>query len=130
MKRILSILALAAMVLLPLASHADDAKAKPAGTVISVSGKVSLISSKSSSGKSLKPGQAVYAGDRIKTGANGKAQIVLSDGTMLKVSYLTDITLRDTDVHGKQGGRGIASIKIALGEALGQGDQEEQYPGI
>ena len=40
---------------------------------------------------------------------------MLGDGTQLKISYLTDITLRDTDVHGKAGGRGIASLKLALG---------------
>lgn len=88
---------------------------KPAGTVISVSGKVTLTSSDSSSG-GLKAGQPVYAGDRIQTGANGRAQVVLSDGTQLKVNYLTDLTLRDTDTKGKQSERGIGSIKLALGQ--------------
>lgn len=115
MKRVLSIFALAAFVFVPLMTRAAE-KVKAAGTVISVSGKVTVITSaKGDSGASLKPGQMVYAGDQIKTGANGRVQIVLSDGTQLKVNYLTDITLRDTDVKGKTSERGIASIKIAFG---------------
>ena len=49
MKRILTTLALAALVLLPLAARADESQPKPAGTVISVSGKVTVITAKSSS---------------------------------------------------------------------------------
>jgi ferric-dicitrate binding protein FerR (iron transport regulator) len=116
MKHAFAVFALVALLATPLAVRASDAKAKAAGTVISVSGKVTVITAKAGdAGSSLKPGQAVFAGDRIKTGANGKLQIVLSDGTQLKVNYLTDITLRDTDVKGKASERGIASIKIALG---------------
>lgn len=116
MKRILSVLALGAFLFTPLATRGEEVKSKAAGTVISVSGKVTVTTAKAAdSGASLKPGQAIYAGDRIKTGANGRVQVVLSDGTMLKVNYLTDITLRDTDVKGRSSERGIASIKISLG---------------
>lgn len=94
---------------------AAEEKSKPAGTVTSVSGNVTLMTKAADSGKGLKLGQPVFAGDRIKSGANGRAQIVLSDGTQLKINYLTDITLRDTDSKGKASARGIGSIKIALG---------------
>jgi ferric-dicitrate binding protein FerR (iron transport regulator) len=112
MKSTLPAFALALALAGALAAAPD--MAKPAGTVTSVSGKVSLIGADSSS-KTLKLGQPVYPGNRIKTGANGRAQLVLSDGTQLKVNYLTDITLRDTDVKGKPSERGIGSVKIALG---------------
>jgi hypothetical protein len=96
--------------------RADDAKPNPAGTVISVSGKVTLMTDKDSSESTLKIGRALFPGDRIKTGPNGRAMLVLSDGTQLKVNYLTDITLRDKNIKGKKSARGIALIKIALGD--------------
>src|SRR5258708_2789301 len=111
-----TLIALAALMALSGPMMAADEKSKPAGTVTSVSGKVTLITSVENSGKGLKLGQPVYPGDRIKSGPNGRAQMVLSDGTQLKINYLTDITLRDTDVKGKRSERGIASVKILLGD--------------
>jgi hypothetical protein len=115
MKRILAGFALIALLAWPLAARADDAKPQAAGTVISLSGKVTLTSAKGSQG-SLKLGQALFPGDRIQTGANGRAQLVLEDGTQLKVNYLTDITLKDKDSKGKASPRGIAMITVALGD--------------
>jgi hypothetical protein len=87
--------------------------APPAGVVTSVAGKVSLH--KGDKVSALRLGQQLYAGDRLTTGANGRAALVLTDGTQLKVNYNTDITLRDTDSKGKASERGIGSIKVALG---------------
>jgi hypothetical protein len=87
-----------------------------AGVVTSVSGKVTIYELGADKGAELKLASPLHAGDRIKTGANGKAVLVLSDGTRLNVNYNTDITLRDKDSSGKSGARGIVSIKIALGE--------------
>jgi hypothetical protein len=89
---------------------------QPVGSVIAVSGKVSLFSSGADKSKDIRLGQPLYAGDRLKTGANGRAGLVLSDGTQLKVNYNTDITLRDKDTKGKASERGIGSIKLSLGE--------------
>lgn len=115
MKSILSVMALGfSLLTLPLA--ADEAPKNAAGTVITVSGHVTLISVKNSASKILSPGQAVFPGDEIKTGANGRAQIVLIDGTQLKLNYLTDITLKDKDIEGKASPRGVALIQIALGD--------------
>jgi hypothetical protein len=85
----------------------------PAGVVTSVAGKVSLH--KGDKVSALRLGQQLHAGDRLTTGANGRAALVLTDGTQLKVNYSTDITLRGSDSKGKAGERGIGSIKVALG---------------
>jgi len=106
---------LALLGVLALAPLGAAPSASPAGTVTAASGKVTVISSADAAGSALKLGQPVYPGDRIKTGANGRAQIVLADGTQLKVNYLTDITLRAADSKGKASERGIGSIKLALG---------------
>jgi hypothetical protein len=89
---------------------------QPVGVVTSISGKVSLFTAAAKSGKDIKLGQQLVAGDRLKTGANGRAALVLVDGTQLKINYNTDITLHDKDSKGKASPRGIASIQIALGD--------------
>ncbi|HTB23614.1 MAG TPA: FecR family protein [bacterium] len=102
-------------------------KHSPAGVVISVSGKVTLYSQSAApvpaSAKAGEPqpkfprlGQTVYAGDRLKTGDNGRAALVLTDGTQLKMNYDTDITLSDRNSKGHSSSRGIAAIKIFIGE--------------
>jgi hypothetical protein len=96
---------------------AGTLSAGPVGVITSVSGKVSLYSAGSTDkAQELKLGTSLQAGDRLKTGANGRAAIVLIDGTQLKINYNTDITLRDKDSTGKASARGVASIKIALGD--------------
>jgi ferric-dicitrate binding protein FerR (iron transport regulator) len=96
---------------------AGTLSAGPVGVITSVSGKVSLFNaSAADKAKDLKLGQQLVAGDRLKTGANGRAALVLIDGTQMKINYSTDITLRDKDTKGKSSDRGVASIKIALGE--------------
>lgn len=101
---------------LSLGLAATAMAAAPAGVVTSVSGKVSLYAAaKAGKSTALQPGAQLYAGDRLLTGANGRAAMVLTDGTQLKVNYNTDITLKDTDVSGKASPRGIARIAIALG---------------
>lgn len=102
--------------MLSLGLAATAMAAAPAGVVTSVSGKVSLYAAaKAGKSASLQPGAQLYAGDRLLTGANGRAALVLTDGTLLKVNYNTDITLKDTDSKGKASERGIARIAIALG---------------
>jgi|GEM_PF-3215502 len=99
-------------------------KTEPAGVVVSVSGKVlvyavagpSVKAAQENPGKILRLGQTLFAGDRLKTGANGRAALVLTDGTQLKMNYNTDITLRDKNSKGRVSARGIASVKIFLGE--------------
>jgi hypothetical protein len=88
----------------------------PVGVVTSVSGKVSLFTSANEKSKDIQLGQQLVSGDRLKTGANGRAAMVLVDGTQLKINYNTDITLRDKDTKGKLSARGIGSIKLALGD--------------
>jgi hypothetical protein len=108
-----------AVVFLAGALSADPAAAPApasAGRVLAVSGKVEVYPVGSDVGKALKLGGPLFAGDRIKTGANGQVKAVLVDGTRLTISYNTDITLRDKNSKGKTSARGIASIKIALGE--------------
>lgn len=99
---------------LAAALQAAPQAAAPAGVVTSVSGKVSLHKADKAAAP-LKLGQQLYAGDRLTTGANGRAALVLTDGTQLKVNYNTDITLRDKDSKGRASERGIGSIKVALG---------------
>ena len=90
---------------------------QPVGVVTSLSGKVTLFNAAAADkGKEIKLGQQLVAGDRLKTGANGRAALVLVDGTQMKINYNTDITLRDKDTKGKTSDRGVGSIKIALGE--------------
>jgi ferric-dicitrate binding protein FerR (iron transport regulator) len=99
-------------------------KREPAGVVISVSGKVSLYASSGAVAKAAaKAAEATpvaphlgFAGDRIKTGANGRAALVLTDGTQLKLNYSTDITLRGKNSKGHSSARGIAAIKIFIGQ--------------
>jgi hypothetical protein len=96
---------------------ADQAASSPAaGVVTSVSGQVALYPAGATSPTELKLAGTLHAGDRIKSGANGKAVLVLTYGTRLNLSYNTDITLHDKTASGKGSARGIASIKIALGE--------------
>ena len=103
--------------LMALALSAPALAAGPAaGVVTSVSGKVTVYAAGASLGGPLKLAAPLHVGDRIKTGANGRVVLVLSDGTRLNVNYNTDITLRDKNSEGKTSPRGIASIKIALGE--------------
>lgn len=93
------------------------AKPAPVGVVTTLSGKVSVFAAeKADKAADLRLGQQLVAGDRVKTGANGRISLVLVDGTQLKVNYNTDITLRDKDSKGKAAERGIASVKIALGQ--------------
>lgn len=92
------------------------AAAQPAGTVITLVGKVSVYSAGATSGKALQLGKQVFMGDRLQTGANGRVGLVLTDGTQLKLNYNTDITLRDKDTKGRLSARGIGSIKLALGD--------------
>jgi len=100
---------------LALGLGAADSK-RPAGTVTALSGKVSLFSDGAKTGKALKLGRVLYAGDRLTTGPNGKATLALTDGTIFKINYSSDVTLRDKDSKGQASERGIASIKIALGQ--------------
>jgi ferric-dicitrate binding protein FerR (iron transport regulator) len=95
---------------------AGTLSAGPVGVITSVTGKVSLYSAGSAKAQEIKLGASLQAGDRLKTGANGRAAIVLIDGTQLKINYNTDITLRDKDSTGKASARGVASIKLALGD--------------
>jgi hypothetical protein len=96
-------------------------KVEPAGVITLVSGKVTLFSgadaaAKAADGKDLNLGQTVYAGDRLRTGANGRVALVLTDGTQLKVNYSSDITLKNKDSKGRGSARGIASIKVLIGD--------------
>lgn len=98
-------------------------KASPAGVITAVMGKVTLYSHPASADKgakdtarSLEPNQPVFAGDRLKTGPNGRAALVLTDGTQLKVNYNSELTLKNTDSKGRGSARGIASIQILLGD--------------
>ncbi len=100
---------------LALGLGAADSK-RPAGTVTAMSGKVSVYSEGAKQGKTLKLGRVLYAGDRLTTGPNGKATMSLTDGTIFKINYNSDVTLRDKDSKGQSSERGIASIKIALGQ--------------
>ena len=110
MKRLFLVAALA------LASGLSAGPA-PVGVVTTLSGKVSLFAAGGSDKAGpLLLGQKLMAGDRVKTGANGRLSLVLVDGTQLKVNYNTDITLRDKDSKGKLAERGVGSIKIALGQ--------------
>jgi hypothetical protein len=90
---------------------------RPVGVVTVISGKVSLFTAAATDkAKDLKLGQQLQDGDRLKTGANGRAGLVLTDGTQLKINYSTDITLREKDTKGKSSERGVGSIKLALGQ--------------
>ena len=90
-------------------------KISPAGVVTSVLGSVNYYKMGSSSAGKMRIGQQVYAGDRVKTNNNGRAVLVLSDGTQLKVNYQTDITLQGTNAKGEETERGISSVKILVG---------------
>jgi hypothetical protein len=101
------------------ASALPAAASKPAGVVTLVQGSVSRLldsAAKPAAPAALKVGDAVFADDRITTGANGRAALVLTDGTQLKLNYNTDIVLHAKTVAGKSNDRGIASIKILLGD--------------
>lgn len=105
------------LTLMALALTAPALAASPvAGVVTSVSGKVAVYAGGAGLGETLKLAEPLHAGDRIKTGANGRVVMVLSDGTRLNVNDNTDITLRAKNSEGKTSPRGIASIKIVLGE--------------
>jgi len=116
MRSILSLsMAIAFLAIAPLS--ADGAKGPAsAGVVIALSGKADVYPAGASDPSALKLGATLHVGDRIKTGANGQVRATLLDGTRLQISYNTDITLRDKNSKGKGSARGIASIKIALGE--------------
>ena len=114
-----SILILAAAIgLIAVAPLSADGTKGPAnaGVVLAVSGKADVFAAGSDQSQALKLGGTLHVGDRIRTGANGQVRATLLDGTRLNISYNTDITLRDKNSKGKTSARGIASIKIALGE--------------
>jgi hypothetical protein len=97
--------------------HSDGTKGPAnAGVILAVSGKAEVFAAGSDQSQPLQLGGTLHVGDRIKTGANGQVRATLLDGTRLNISYNTDITLRDKNSKGKTSARGIASIKIALGE--------------
>ena len=89
---------------------------QPAGVITFLSGKVTVYTAAKGEGQPLTLGKQLYAGDEIKTGANGRAAMVLLDGTQLRINYNTDITLKDKNSKGKTGPRGIGAIGVALGE--------------
>jgi hypothetical protein len=98
-------------------------KASPAGVITAVMGKVTLYSHVHAGDKGAKESstdlelnQPVFVGDRLKTGANGRASLVLTDGTQLKVNYNSEITLHAKDAKGHASARGVASIQILLGD--------------
>ncbi len=101
---------------------AARAAVKPAGVVLLVSGQVSRYPAAASpTSRPARPvpirrGQTVFAGDRLKTGRNGRLALVLVDGTQLKLNYDTDITLKDRDVRGKPSPRGVAAIRVFFGQ--------------
>jgi hypothetical protein len=116
MRSILSFaVAIGLIAVAPLYSDGGKGPAN-AGVVVAVSGKAEVFAAGSDQSQALKLGGTLHVGDRIKTGANGQVRATLLDGTRLNISYNTDITLKDKNSKGKGSARGIASIKIALGE--------------
>lgn len=103
---------------LALGGSLTAADRQPGGVATLVQGEVTRFEGEKSS--ALKLGGAVYAGDRIKTGANGRAALVLADGTQVKLNFNTDLVLRDTDSKGAKSPRGIGSVKIFLGSVWGK----------
>jgi hypothetical protein len=96
---------------------ADQPVPSAVGVVTVMSGKVSLYTAVSpDKGKDMMLGQQLHDGDRLKTGANGRAALVLVDGTQLRINYNTDMTLKAQDTKGKTSDRGIGSIKVTVGE--------------
>jgi hypothetical protein len=93
-------------------------KREPAGVILTLSGKVTLYPSTSATPlpKTPRLGWTIYAGDRLKTGNNGRVALVLTDGTHLKLNYNTDITLSNRNSKGRTSARGIAAIKILIGD--------------
>lgn len=102
-------------------------KREPAGVITSISGQVDLylrpapalkVAATAAAPLVKAPhlGQTLFAGDRLKTGANGRVALVLTDGTQLKLNYNTDATLSDRNSKGRTSARGIAAIKILFGQ--------------
>jgi hypothetical protein len=85
--------------------------------VIYVAGEVNAISAAEaeSKPKAVKLGQSLNDGDRLKTGANGRASLVFTDGSQMKLNYNTDMMLRSKDINGEKNVRGINSVKLFIG---------------
>lgn len=81
-----------------------------AGGVNFVSGPVGVVRTEGKSGQLLK-GDAIEIGDRVSTGADGKAEILLNPGSYLRLGPLSAFEFTTTDLDNLQ-------IKLDSGSAI------------
>jgi hypothetical protein len=86
-----------ALTIAAAAAHAQPAANTPetsrAGTAKIVSGAVSIVGAAGE--RALQPGDAVGVADRVVTGADGAASMVLRDGTTMVVGKNSQLELKD-----------------------------------
>lgn len=87
---------------------------KPAGIVIFVAGDVTAAAGEMKS-HLVKIGSSLFNGDRIKTGSNGRASLIFTDGSQVKLNYNTDLILKSKEIQGEKNLRGINAVKLFVG---------------
>jgi hypothetical protein len=107
---------LAASLLAGTAGWAATAAPKPAGVAIFATGEVIAYDhGDSAKVRSLAAGATVFEGDKVKTGANGRAALAFLDGSQMKLNYNTEVQLKSKEVEGERNLRGINAVKLFIG---------------
>jgi hypothetical protein len=111
--RLLCCLAACALALMSAATHAQAADDR-AGFIKTVSGDVHVQSDGAT--RQAKPGDAVQATDRITTGKNSAAGLVLRDGTVLVAGPDSQLDLKDFrfDATTHDGGMLVSLLRGSL----------------
>jgi hypothetical protein len=93
-------LTLAVAAIAALVTTAAPAGAPPAGTaqVIFARAPVEVVARGQTAAQPLQKGARLSEGDRIRTGKGGAAEVVLGDGSLLRVGELSDLEIDKLDV--------------------------------
>ena len=92
---------------------AFSAPKRPIAAVKEVKGIVKLKSADSNERKTLTIGTLLYDGDRLTTQRSAMAAVLFTDGSLLKINDLSDVTLNVTPAGG---GQLDAKVDIPLGQ--------------
>ncbi|MDX6665467.1 MAG: hypothetical protein QOG68_1673 [Solirubrobacteraceae bacterium] len=93
------------------------AVASQCATVVGVSGEVSVRAAGGGPLRPLKVGAQLTKGDELVTGVDADAQLKFADGTIMKVSEMTELLIADLLVKGS---RQAVIVALKLGEVSAQ----------
>lgn len=85
------------------------------GSFTVVKGKVALQRGGEEKWEKAEIDMPVYPGDKVKTEVKAEAELILDDGSMLRIEEKTLIEIVDSKIEGSAGGEGKKSFLINLG---------------